>query len=65
METFLEDCMAGEPRRRPFKKGIVTTLAYFVAHESHHRGSILLTLKQSGHTLDQKAQYAIWNWDKM
>ena len=65
IETFLEDCMAGLPRRRPFKKGIMTTLAYFVAHESHHRGSILLTLKQSGHKLEQKTQYAIWNWDKM
>ncbi len=27
---------------------------------SHHRGSILLTLKQSGHGLDIATQYAIW-----
>ena len=65
IEAFLEECLAGVPKRRAFKKGIFTTLAYLVAHESHHRGSILLTLKQSGHKLDQKTQYAIWNWDKM
>ena len=40
-------------------------LPYLVAHESHHRGNILLTPKTSGHKLDKDASYAIWNWDKM
>jgi uncharacterized damage-inducible protein DinB len=40
-------------------------LAYFVAHESHHRGNILLMLKQCGHRIDSGASYAIWDWDKM
>jgi uncharacterized damage-inducible protein DinB len=44
---------------------VITTLGYFIAHESHHRGSILLTLKQCGHGVDSTAQYAIWDWDKM
>jgi uncharacterized damage-inducible protein DinB len=65
IETFLKECLAGLPKRRGFKKGIFTTLSYFVAHESHHRGSILLTLKQSGHNLDQKMRYAIWDWDRI
>lgn len=64
IEAFLSGVMAGEPKRRGFKKGIATTLAYFVAHESHHRGSILLTLKQSGQKVDQKTAYAIWDWDR-
>lgn len=62
---FLEAVLAGEPRRRGFKKGIFTTLSYLVAHESHHRGSILLTLKTSGHKLDKDASYGIWSWDTM
>lgn len=63
--TFLVDVAAGTPRRRGFKRGVFTTLSYFVAHESHHRGSILLTLKQCGHGLDNATQYAIWGmWDK-
>ena len=63
--AFLEGVRAGEPRRRGFKKGIFSTLSYFVAHESHHRGNILLTLKTCGHKLDQASAYAIWNWEKM
>lgn len=65
MEAFLSAVMKGEPKRRGFKKGIFTTFGYFIAHESHHRGSILLTLKQSGHKLDQRDQYAIWAWDQI
>lgn len=65
VEKFLAAVLAGEPKRRGFKKGIFTTLGYLIAHESHHRGSILLTLKATGHKLDQTTQYAIWGWDRM
>jgi len=63
--SFLEGVLAGVPKRRGFKKGIFTTIAYFVAHESYHRGNILLTLKQCGHPVDQRTRYAIWDWDRM
>lgn len=65
VETFLAGLAAGEPKRRGFKKGISTTLAYYVAHESHHRGSILLTLKTRGEKVDRDVSYAIWAWDQM
>ena len=65
IETFLADCAAGVPKRRGFQKGVIAHLGYFIAHESHHRGNILLTLKQCGHNLDQATRYAIWNWDKI
>ena len=65
VEIFFADCLAGKPKRRGFKKGVVTNLSYLIAHESHHRGNILLTLKESGHNLDQAMRYAIWNWDKI
>ncbi len=65
VEQFLSDLTAGVPKRRGFNRGIATTLAYFVAHESHHRGSILLTLKECGENLDQPTRYAIWAWDRM
>jgi uncharacterized damage-inducible protein DinB len=45
--------------------GLVQYVAYVVAHESHHRGSILLTLKQCGHPVDQDTRYAIWDWDRI
>ena len=63
--SFLTGVLAGEPRRRGLRKGVFTTFGYFIAHESHHRGSILLTLKECGHNLDQKTRYAIWGWDQM
>jgi uncharacterized damage-inducible protein DinB len=62
---FLAALLAGEPKRRGFKKGIFTALAYLVAHESHHRGNILLTLKECGHGVGKDATYAIWDWDRI
>jgi uncharacterized damage-inducible protein DinB len=55
----------GSEGARTFKRGVVPYLAYFVAHESHHRGNILLTLKQSGHKIDKETQNAIWDWDRL
>ena len=48
-----------------YKKGIVFLLGYFLAHEAHHRGSILLTAKQSGIKLSDKLKWDIWDWPKM
>lgn len=48
-----------------FKRGVVPLLGYFISHESHHRGNIILTLKQSGHKLPKSVTYGIWDWDKI
>ena len=64
-EQYWQDILDEVPRRRTLKKGVVPYLGYFIAHESHHRGNILLTLKQCGHAPAQDARYAIWDWDKI
>lgn len=64
VEQFLVDVLEGTSNRRGFKKSVFAHLAYFVAHESHHRGSILLTLKQSGHAVDKATAYGIWDWER-
>jgi uncharacterized damage-inducible protein DinB len=45
-----------------FKPHPAAFLGYMIAHDSHHRGQITLALKQSGHPVDQKTQYGIWEW---
>jgi uncharacterized damage-inducible protein DinB len=65
IEHLFRRASEGASGARAFKRGVVQYLAYFVAHESHHRGNILLTLKQRGHPVDPKTRYAIWDWDRI
>jgi uncharacterized damage-inducible protein DinB len=48
-----------------FKRGVVPLLGYFIHHEAHHRGNILLTLKLCGFKLPPELQYGIWEWNKL
>ena len=48
-----------------FKRGVIPFLGYMISHESHHRGNILLTLKQCGHKIPKDVQYGIWAWNQI
>lgn len=63
--TFLDEAAAGKANRRAFDKGVPTMLGYFISHEAHHRGRILLTIKECGHNLSNAERMAIWNWGKI
>lgn len=60
--TLLKNSLAAEGRVKGFKPHAPAFLGYMISHESHHRGQIVLLLKQSGHRLDNKILYGMWEW---
>jgi uncharacterized damage-inducible protein DinB len=65
IEQWIRLASENTPGIRTFKRGLVPTVAYLIAHESHHRGSILLTLKECGQPLDRSTRDSIWDWSKI
>ena len=63
VERCLVQAMAPDGKLRSWKRGVLTAFGYHVAHESHHRGNIMLTIKLTGNKIDQAAAYAIWDWN--
>lgn len=51
-----------EGRIKGFKPHAAAFLGYLISHESHHRGQIVLSLKQAGQPVDKKTSYGIWEW---
>jgi uncharacterized damage-inducible protein DinB len=47
-------------RNLPLDVGHV--LAYFVAHEGHHRGQIVMVARQLGHRLPREVTDGLWQW---
>jgi uncharacterized damage-inducible protein DinB len=45
-----------------FKPHPTAFLGYIISHESHHRGQIVLCMKQSGHPVDKKTLFGLWEW---
>jgi len=62
-ELFSKSWDAGG-RIKSFKKGLLSFFAYFISHESHHRGSIMLTLKQKGEKIPDSIKWGLWEWGK-
>ncbi len=49
-------------RNLPLDVGHV--LAYFVAHEGHHRGQIVMIARQLGHRLPAEVTGGVWEWSR-
>ena len=65
MEKYIEKCIEDGGDVPNFKRGIGTMVGYYICHEAHHRGNILLTMRQSGFKLPDKLKWGIWEWNKI
>lgn len=62
IEGLIRKGVASGGRIKGFKPHVTAFLGYLIAHESYHRGEIGMILTQSGHPLDKKTSYGMWEW---
>jgi uncharacterized damage-inducible protein DinB len=65
MERYIEYCLGNDGQVSNFKRGVVPMIGYYISHEAHHRGGILLTMKQSGIKIPDSLKWGIWDWNKI
>jgi uncharacterized damage-inducible protein DinB len=45
-----------------FPTDLAHFLTYFVAHEAHHRGQLIMVARQLGHPLPKEVVSGLWQW---
>ncbi len=61
MEALLKKGLA-TGKIKGFTRSMAAFIGYVIAHEAYHHGEIGIALSQSGHPLNQKVAYGMWEW---
>ena len=64
MEEYIKQAIAHGGKVTNFKRGVVPMIGYYISHETHHRGNIVLTMKICGHKIPDALKYNIWEWNR-
>lgn len=62
IETLIGRAAENDGKVKGFKPHVTAFVGYLIAHDAHHRSQAIIALKQSGHKVDQKIGYGIWEW---
>jgi uncharacterized damage-inducible protein DinB len=47
-----------------FPTDLIHFLSYFISHEAHHRGQLVMLARQLGHRLPAEVTGGLWQWKK-